>query len=160
MKKKIPEMLNVLTIITIGWSFMMLVSSIVNALVFSGNIDTVRGEIANSDIEGQKGEPFLRILIDAADTVLEHAELLNYNSIIVYLLSISAALFMRKLLKTGFWIYVLATALEISVPLIVLDNKLAAAAVIFGSVFSIVFIILYGVNYKHLIGTKEPQIKE
>ena len=150
MKKKLPEMLNVLTIITIGWSFMMLVSSIINAFVFSGNIDIVREEIANTDIEGKKGEPFLQVLFEVADTVLEHAELLNYNSMVVYLLSIIAALLMRKLLKLGFWLYICATALEISIPLLLLDNKLAAAAVIVGSIFSLVFIILYGVNYKHL----------
>ena len=160
MKKKVPEMLNVLTIITIGWSFMMLISSFVNAFVFSGNIEKVQEQMSTIDIEGKQGEPFLNVLFNVADTVLEHAEFLNYNSMLVYILSIFAALLMRKLMKLGFWIYVLATSIEISVPLIVLDNKLAAAAVIVGSIFSIVFIVLYGVNYKQLIGTKEPQIKE
>ncbi len=154
MKKKVPEMLNVLTIITIGWSFMMLMSSVVNAVVFSGNIEKVQEQMNNIDTEGQQGESFLKALFNVADTVLEHAEFLNYNSILVYILSIVAALFMRKLMKLGFWLYVLATVIEISVPLIVLDNKLAAGAVILGSIFSVVFIVLYGVNYSQLTGTK------
>ena len=63
MKKKVPEMLNVLTIITIGWSFMMLVSSVVNAFVFSGKLETIQEEISKVDIEGKEGEPFLRFLL-------------------------------------------------------------------------------------------------
>lgn len=154
MKKKIPEMLNVLTIITIGWSFMMLVSSIVNIFVLSGNVETIQNEISKVDIEGKKGEPFLQALFNVADNVLEHAEFLNLNNLLVFILSITAALLMRRLLKVGFWIYVIATAIEISVPLLVLNNKLAALAVIGGSIFSIIFIVLYGVNYKQLTGSK------
>ena len=154
MKKKVPEMLNVLTIMTIGWSFMMLISSIVNAFVLSGRVDTIQEEIGKVDIKGKPGEPFLEVIFNTADIVLEHAEFLNYNSMIVYVLSIVAALLMRKLLKLGFWMYIMATAIEISVPVTVLENKLAAGVVILSSVFSVIFIILYGVNYKQLTGTK------
>lgn len=144
-------MLNILTIITIGWSFMMLISSIVNAFVFSGKLVEIQEKLAETREAPQViDQPFINTILDVADTVLAHAEFLNLNSILVYLLSILGAFLMRKFMKLGFWMYVLATAIEISVPIIVLQNSLAAGAFMIGGFFSLVFVVLYAVNYKEL----------
>ncbi len=152
MKKKIPEMLNVLTIMTIGWSSMILISSIINSFVLSGKTDEIREVILKAKEEPEVTEkPIIDWVLGLADNVLENAEILNLNTILVCVLSISAALLMRKLMKLGFWIYVAAVIIEIGIPFLILEDPMTAGLVVSGSVFSILFIILYSVNYKQLL---------
>ncbi len=151
MKKKLPEMLNVISIMTIGWSSMILISGVINSFILSGNISQFQEALGEAKESTEvESNPMLEWALGMADNVLDYAEILNLNTILVCILSITAALLMRKLMKLGFWIYILATLTEICVPFIILKDPLTAGLVISGSVFSILFVILYSVNYKEL----------
>ena len=70
--------------------------------------------------------------------------------IIVGIFSIIAALMMRKLKKTGYFIYSIVTLLYIVFPFILIGLNLASLGYLFNALIGITFIILYGVNLKHL----------
>ena len=57
---------------------------------------------------------------------------------------------MRKLKKTGYYIYIVACLIGIIGPLAIIGSGIMGGFILLGSVFSILFIILYGVNLKHL----------
>jgi hypothetical protein len=57
---------------------------------------------------------------------------------------------MRSLKKTGYYIYVAGCIIGIVGPLAIVGGGIMGGMILLGSVFSILFIILYGVNLKHM----------
>lgn len=150
-KEKLPEMLNVITIMTLGYSSMIFISSTINLFIGKQFIEEIQTTLADNSQEIEKIEnPFLLQLFNTGMDALDNFPILNLITLSVAVISITAAFLMRKLKKNGFFIYVLATFIEIGGPIYILGAGISAGIVIAGSVFSILFIILYGVNLKHL----------
>jgi hypothetical protein len=89
-------------------------------------------------------------LMEGAAIAIENAPTLNTISVIVALLCLVGAFQMRKLKKTGYYIYIVACLIGIIGPLAIIGGGIMGGFILLGSVFSIFFIILYGVNLKHL----------
>ena len=75
------------------------------------------------------------------------------SALIVALLNVvifAGAFMMWNLKKTGFYIYTLGQIASIAVPFIIVGGLMGGAMAMVGSVFAIAFIIMYGVNLKHM----------
>src|ERR1051326_7454127 len=75
------------------------------------------------------------------------------SALIVALLNIvvfAGVFMMWKMKKTGFYIYTLGQVASIAVPFVVVGGMMAGAMGIVAAIFAIAFIIMYGVNLKHM----------
>jgi hypothetical protein len=75
------------------------------------------------------------------------------SSLIVGLLNIVVligVLMMWKLKKTGFYVYTLGQVASIATPFIVVGSLAGGMMATLGAIFPIIFIILYGLNLKHM----------
>lgn len=86
-----------------------------------------------------------------AEKAAENAKPIGYSNIILSLLSLFGVWQMWNLKKSGFWMYVAASVAGLVVPMVFLGGgMLTLMSVGFGGLISIVFIILYAVNLKHM----------
>jgi len=149
--KQLPQMLNVLTILTFIGSGISLLSSIWSFTTLSQTRATlemtrgVQGEL-NEDLDN----PFVNNIMEGTMRMLENGPTIYTVGIIVAILSILGALQMRKLKKTGFFLYSAANIAGVAVPLAIVGFGFMGSMILLGSVFTILFIILYAVNLKHL----------
>jgi hypothetical protein len=82
----------------------------------------------------------------------------NYLNLVGNALCLAGALFMFKLRKLGFYIYVPGQILPIVGSFLAVNSLLGGGmfaglgmiAIVFGSLFSLAFIIMYGLNLKHM----------
>ncbi len=73
------------------------------------------------------------------------------GGLVAALLTLTGALFMWKLKRTGFYLYIAGVIVGILVPFFVFGNDLlAVGASSFASFFGLIFIALYAVNWKSL----------
>lgn len=112
-------------------------------------------EMDNMPKTGEPGEEFGRAfakdIISSMDTAMEWMPTINLVNIGVCALCILAAFMMWNLKKTGFYIYTFSTIVAITMPLILMGGNLLGAVSAIGSgFFGILFVILYGVNLKHM----------
>ena len=86
-----------------------------------------------------------------AEKAAENAKPIGYANIVLSLLSLLGVWQMWNLKKSGFWMYVAASVAGLIVPMVFLGGgMLTLMSVGFGGLISIVFIILYAVNLKHM----------
>ena len=86
-----------------------------------------------------------------AEKAAENAKPIGYANIVLSLLSLFGVWQMWNLKKSGFWMYVAASVAGLIVPMVFLGGgMLTLMSVGFGGLISIVFIILYAVNLKHM----------
>ncbi|MGB1039328.1 MAG: hypothetical protein ACPGVD_00480 [Flavobacteriales bacterium] len=150
-KEKLPEMLNVLTIMTIGYSSLMVISGIINLFILPNVLNDINSQINDNQVNiSEIDNPILQSLLRFGLDAIEFLPLLNLLQIVVAIICITSAILMRKLRKLGFYLYFIGVLLEILVPIFLMGTGLSAGFILIGSFFSILFIILYGVNLKHL----------
>ncbi|MCT4581118.1 MAG: hypothetical protein N4A35_06840 [Flavobacteriales bacterium] len=83
---------------------------------------------------------------------IENMYPMNLSNIILYLIEGFAALLMFNLKRIGFWIYLACQIgfLVIFYTFYPADNFITTATIISGLIFSGIFVLLYGLNLKHL----------
>lgn len=102
------------------------------------NADGMAGRILESGLEITQRAAGNAVPIGAAGIILS-------------LLSLYGVWLMWNLRKNGFWLYVLAAVGGLVVPLVFLGGSmLALFSVGFGAFISLIFIILFAVNLKHM----------
>lgn len=85
------------------------------------------------------------------EKALEQAFNMNLTTILLSIIALIGVLMMWQLKKTGYFLYVGAKVFVLSVPVIFLGvNFFTLISISFSGVFAILFIILYGVNLKHM----------
>ncbi|HEY0978816.1 MAG TPA: hypothetical protein VGE21_15190 [Flavobacteriales bacterium] len=90
-------------------------------------------------------------MLDVGQRSVTHKAPIGYSGIALSLLSLLGVWMMWNLKKTGFWIYLLATLGGLITPLIWLGSSMVALLTLgFAGLISIVFVILYAVNLKHM----------
>jgi len=100
-------------------------------------------------------EPIAREFVGKAFEIAQHAmdhafEIACTNSIL-YACSLLGAILMFKLKKSGFYLYIFAQIAILFVPALFIGfNIITNMGILMGSFMTIVFIILYSINYKHL----------
>jgi len=96
-------------------------------------------------------ESFMGSLSKTIEKSIENANLLGFITIAIALLSAYGAYLMYKLNRKGFTVYVGAKILGIVIPLIILGfNMVTGFAYGFAAFIGMIFVILYGVNRKHM----------
>lgn len=112
-------------------------------------------EEAQADLGDDAASQMAGDMIDAAGELAtkaaENARSIGISNIVLSLLSLFGVWMMWNLKKTGFYLYTLATIGGLAVPLIFLGvNLLSILSVGVGGLIGVVFIILYGMNLKHM----------
>ncbi len=86
------------------------------------------------------------------DSIAENVKIFGIATIVASIITLLGAFMMWGLRKMGFWVYVIGVAISIGTPLVIYGGNLMGAFSAIGIGFiSIIFIILYGVNRKHLV---------
>jgi magnesium-transporting ATPase (P-type) len=152
--KKLPQMLNVLTILTyIGCAF-ALISSIWG--YFSASMNYEAYQKLDSLTSGTGNSGFDKLMSGATEVVKKQYD----NRLIILLLGIVGvalcfygAMQMRNLKKQGYMIYLVGEVLPIIsfAAFIGFGNIVAALSMFFIVLFSILFIILYTTQRKNLV---------
>ncbi|MEN8929433.1 MAG: hypothetical protein ABF242_07325 [Flavobacteriales bacterium] len=144
-----PQMVNVLTILTFIWSGMILLFSVYNLLTKTEQIVKLQDSIEEIEKIGTSNI-FLDKAIQGIELSIEHFSLLYSVNIFVAIVCISAAIIMRKMQKSGYFLYLLGCIAEIAIPAIAIGGAVIGGMLLVNLFFSLVFVILYGVNLKHM----------
>ena len=151
-KKKLPEMLNVLTILTIVGSAVALIGSIYNYFTVCKSVEDLTTKLEDLDLGNGTMAKMMQSSLEIANKNCENKLTILLITIVGSLLCLFGALIMRKLKKQGFLIY---TAGELITPLasiVILGlGSMMGMLMLTGLIVPIVFIILYGLQRKHLV---------
>ncbi len=147
---KLPAFLNVLTILTFIGSGLTILGAIYNILSVEQQKETIemlRNQSAGAQVVSQF---FSSDMIKILEVSLENNLLLNGSSIFVGLACLASAFLMRKYKKSGFYLYIAASIVSILIPISVFGLGLMGALMLFGHLFTVAFMVMYGVNYRYL----------
>lgn len=92
------------------------------------------------------------------DAMIKWSKYSNIANLLGSALCLTGALMMWKLKKVGFYLYVPGNIIPVIVSIFAMQyimptgpfSAIGTAGTVIGALFSVTFIILYGVNYKHL----------
>ncbi|RUT77943.1 hypothetical protein DLK05_10715 [Ancylomarina longa] len=116
--------------------------NLIDPSIFEEALDNVQDDFATK---------FVQMAIDIAQKAFDHVFEISLVNFLLYAASLTGAILMFHLKKSGFYLYTLAQILLIFVaPVFIGFNFIINIGVLFASVFSILFIALYAINFKHL----------
>ena len=141
--KEMPPMINVLSILTFVYSGLIILSS----TWYLMTIEKRAQEFYDSMEKLENISPFLNKFQEIGQLTIENPIFLNSLEIFVALFCTVGAILMRRVLKTGFYIYTLSTLTYIAGNIYIYGLGIGIIYCVF---ISILFLILYGVNFKHL----------
>lgn len=145
--KTLPMFLNVLTILTFIGSGLGIIGSIYGFL----SVDSQRANL--EVLKSTYGDSMMMMgtdIIEMTEISLDNNGLLQGSALIAALGCLMGAFMMRKLQRNGYYIYIAASILAIATPLAVFGFGLMGGMILFGALFTVAFVIMYGVNLKHL----------
>jgi hypothetical protein len=160
-----PIFLTVLCILTWVGSGFSVISALISSFTVSKstkqlqeagvNFEGLSNELDEAPHTGEAGEEIARNMVrgmgESMDSMIEWAPTLNWINIGVGLLCVLGAYLMWQLKKTGFYLYTAATVFAVIIPIVLMgSNLITLMSVIIGGLFGLIFIILYGVNLKHM----------
>ena len=148
----------ILTFIGSGWAIISCIWSYTTAaktsMMFSQSVEMKKDSVLQKDtvainnhatFEGNIKASFSKILKE--DNIRKTA----VGGFIAALLTLTGALFMWRLKKQGFYIYILGVVFGILVPFYIFGNDLlAVGATSFANFFGLLFIALYALNLKSM----------
>jgi hypothetical protein len=152
-----PTLLTVICII----SFIMGAWGVINGIQTVTTDQTAAIEEGRAKMEeakaqlGDQADGMAGRMMDSAmemtERAAENAKPMGIAGVVLALISLFGVWQMWNLKKSGFWLYVLAAIGGLAVPIVYLGSSMMAlASVGFVGFFSLVFIILYAVNLKHM----------
>lgn len=142
--KKRPVFLTVLCILSFVAAGITIIGGIMGYLAMAavgGMADAV-----GANMEAMEGMEAMPGMEDAMN-VMAHAKTLLIVAIAVTLLALAGVIMMWKLKKNGFYIYTAAQVIGIVTPIIIAG--MASFSVV-GVIISLAFIVMYGLNLKHM----------
>ncbi len=144
----LPQFLNVLTILTFIGSGLTFVMAIYNLLT----VEQQRQQIAETKALLGNSPIFMGTdIMKSAELALEHNTSLQGSAILASLACLVGAYMMRKLQKNGFYLYIAGCVVATIVPILIMGaGFMGGLPVIIGLIFTMAFVIMYGVNAKYL----------
>lgn len=146
-EKKRTQFLTVLCVLSfigIGWG---LASGLMN---FNKDADEEMAKVQES-MEQMGDSEMMGKIMEGTMTMLEHQRELTIMGLICSAIALLGVIMMWQLKKKGFWIYTVAQALSLVGVFIILGvNFMSLMTIGIGGFFSILFVILYAVNLKHM----------
>ena len=147
----------ILTFIGSGWG---IITGAITYFTASTQAKTMAlaKEKASSDIqqkgESTEGSKMAEKMVNSMGSAFteENLKMVAMASILAAVLCLAGALMMWKLNKTGFYLYLAGTLIGIISPFVIYgtDNFMSILSSLMVGFFGIVFVILYGVNLKHM----------
>lgn len=151
--KQLPGMLNVLTILTIIGCAISYISSIYSHLTNNDpdaqiqKLNEAREKMGDSGF----GAKMIESSIDMVQKSYENRYLLLISGLVFTTLCLIGALQMRKLKKTGYYFYLVGELAPIVLMAGLFGSSFFGAfALIFAALISVIFVILYSTQLKHL----------
>ena len=141
---KRPTFLTVLCILSFVAAGFVIVGGIIGYLAMAavgGMADAMTAGMEN--MQGMEGMPGME---DAMAT-MAHAKTLLIVAIALTLVGLGGVIMMWKQKKTGFYIYTGAQLLNIILPIVIAGM---ASFSVFGTIITAAFIVMYGLNLKHM----------
>lgn len=153
-----PTLLTILCILSFLFIIWGVWSGVQSAFTDKPQRDLVQtrenAEKTMASVEGPGAElagKMMEQTIAMAEKGVENAKPIGYSNIIISLLSLLGVWWMWNLKKNGFWLYTLATVAGLITPFVFLGGgMLMMLGVGFMGLISLVFVVLYGINLKHM----------
>jgi len=153
-----PTLLTVICILSFIFGAWGLWSGIQNAFTDAPQREFEEAKVAMDEAMAQVGDQgnemvtqMMESAMVMAEKSVEQAVPMGYTTIVLALLSLAGVWLMWNLKKTGFWLYLVSAVGGLVSPMIFLGGGLLTMlGVGFMGLFSVVFIILYAVNLKHM----------
>lgn len=148
-----PKFLSVLCVLSWIYVAISVLGSLSNATTPQEDLEA-QIEVSRQQIENMPPgmEGFMEDTLNFAEATIEHTKTMNIITLILMLIQGLAVYMMFKLSKNGFWLYTLVQVLLIGVTVYFIPwpNILSTLTITFYVVIVVLFLILYGVNLKHL----------
>lgn len=151
-ENKRPTFLTVLCILTFVGVGISIVSSIIGALAVSAASAMLDTATSMANSTGTEMDNVTNAAVTAADSLAKNGMMYYILLIVCALICFVGAFMMWKLKKTGFYVYVVGELVPVILPFIFFGGFgiLGGFALVLGLIFPIAFIIMYGLNLKHL----------
>jgi len=153
-----PTLLTVICILSFIFGAWGLWGGIQNAFTDAPQREYEEAKVAMDEAMaqvGDQGNEMVTKMMDSAmvlaEKSVEEAVPMGYTTIVLSLLSLVGVWLMWNLKRNGFWLYVVSAVGGLVAPMIFLGGGLLTMlGVGFIGFFSVLFIILYAVNLKHM----------
>jgi hypothetical protein len=151
--KERPTFISVLCILSWIYVAITVLSSLNGSLTSQEEVEA-QLEVSRAQIEESPmaSNEMMQEIMDFSEDSLENAKTMNLMTLVLMLVEGLAVFMMFKLNKIGFWIY-LATNLILIIGtayMVPWPNIMSTMTIGFTGLITAVFLILYGVNLKHM----------
>ncbi|NSW45934.1 MAG: hypothetical protein HPY79_08995 [Bacteroidales bacterium] len=159
--KKRPTFLTVLGILSfigVGWQIIsgiitMGAGAVTSAVTSAGSeyAEGLNNMEGMENVEGMdQAMAGLNEAVDAANKLAQNATLLGIINIVAALVCLLGVIWMWKLMKKGFYVYVIGELAAPIATLALVGFGLGGVMATLGFIFPIIFIVLYALNLKHM----------
>lgn len=152
-----PVFLTVLCILTFIGSGLAIIGSSFSYLTADTRAALIRRAMEDTKDkidEAGAGNSGIAEKMIAGTSKMEEPENLKKNAlsgIVAAVCTLGGAIFMFRLKKAGYWLYILGTAISIAGPLYIFGgNLISMLSTVLIGIIGIVFVVLYGLNLKYL----------
>jgi len=151
-ENKRPTFLTVLCILTFVGVGISIVTSIISMLTVSAASAMLDTATSMANATGTEMDNVTNTAVSAANSLAKNGMIYYILLIVLALVCLVGAVMMWKMKKTGFYIYVVGELAPVILPFIFFGGFgiLGGFAMVLGLIFPIAFIIMYGLNLKHL----------
>ena len=154
---KRPTLLTVICILSFIMGAIGLWSGYMTAFTDKPQRDLEKMHVQNQEMIDQMGDanPMLTQTMESGiamqENVVAHAKPMGYGGLVFSVISVIGVWLMWNLKKNGFWLYLLAAIGGLVIDFMYMTGGLMANIGIGGGILiTAVFVILYGVNLKHM----------
>ncbi|MBN2595832.1 MAG: hypothetical protein JXR82_03500 [Marinifilaceae bacterium] len=147
--KQRPGLLTTLCILTFIGSGFGILNNIFGMIMspLKNLLDPELFETALDNVHDDFARKFVEQALEIGQKALQHIFEISLTQFILYVASLTGAILMFQLKKTGFYIYSAAQVLLLFVaPVFIGFNLFVNIGILFGSIFTILFIALYAIN--------------
>jgi hypothetical protein len=146
---KRPQFLNVLCILSYigtGIGIIMGIYHLATAGAAQASVEML-DNMAGDDMSAIPG---MESMMDGAIAAAKYAYVLAAVEIVANLMCLFGVMQMWKMKKMGYYVYVLGQLVAIITPIVLVGGGLFGGIMIVMAIFPIAFIIMYGLNLKHM----------
>jgi hypothetical protein len=152
--RKRPDFLSALCILSfigLGWRILRSSLDMVAGFFAAAFAPLLDDALKDLNLESEPGTGIARQFIFAIQNLLHHITAYGLLRIIFSVGAVFGVILMWNLNRKGFYLYAACRVLILLVPVIVMGfNIISVFMITSGIVFTTLFIILYGANYKYL----------
>lgn len=148
-----PALLTVLCVLTFIGSGLSLMGNLMSMFIspFMDFFDPSMFDEAFSHLGNNPGDKLVEEMLNIAILAMDNIVTISLLKFIFSALSIVGAIYMFKLKKLGFYLYIAAQVGFLAIgPIILGWNLFVSISIFFSGFFSILFIALYAINLKHM----------